>query len=237
MIRTPAFCSRSIAPENAGPTVSSRFSSGKPCAIPKRRPASGKGSTGSKSSPDMTASALAQSATLRASGPTESSVVLKGNAPSVGMRWRLGLKPVIPQSAAGMRTEPPVSLPIAISHMPSAAATAAPADDPPGTRARSRGLPGVPKCGLAPIAPKANSVMLVLATTTAPPARSRRTTGASAFAGGASSARIFEPARVGSPATSNRSLMLTMVPSSGPRETPCTARASAASAAARAVSA
>ena len=58
----------------------------------------------------------------------------------------------MPHNAAGMRIEPPVSLPIAISHMPSAAATAAPEDEPPGTRARSRGLPGVPKCGLAPIA-------------------------------------------------------------------------------------
>jgi hypothetical protein len=46
-----------------------------------------------------------------------------------------------------------------------------------------------------------------------------------------------EPARVGSPATSNRSLMLTIAPSSGPSEMPALARASAASAAARAASA
>ena len=96
------------------------------------------------------------------------------------MRRLLGLKPTTPHSAAGMRTEPPVSLPIAISHMPSATATAAPAEEPPGTRVRSCGLPGVPKCGLAPTAEKANSVMLVLATITAPPARSRRTMAASA---------------------------------------------------------
>ena len=81
-----------------------------------------------------------------------------------------------------MRVEPPVSVPMAISHMPSATATAAPDDEPPGTRVRSDGLPGVPKCGLAPTPEKANSVMLVLATITAPPARSRRTTGASAAA-------------------------------------------------------
>ena len=61
--------------------------------------------------------ALAQSATLFANGPIELSVVLKGNAPAVGTRWRLGLKPTMPHSAAGMRTEPPVSLPMAISHM------------------------------------------------------------------------------------------------------------------------
>ena len=164
----------------------------------------------------------------------ESSVVLRGNAPSVGTRWRLGLKPTMPHSPAGMRTEPPVSVPIAISHMPSAAVTAAPDEEPPGSRARSLGLPGVPKCGLAPIPPRANSVMLVLATMTAPAARSRRTTGASAAAGLASSARILEPARVGSPATSNKSLMLTIAPSSGPSDTPSAARASAASAAARA---
>jgi hypothetical protein len=54
------------------------------------------------------------------------------------------LKPVTPHSADGMRTEPPVSVPMAISHMPSAAATAAPEDEPPGARARSAGLPGVP---------------------------------------------------------------------------------------------
>ena len=112
---------------------------------------------------------------MRAIGPTESSVKLSGKAPSVGTRCRLGLKPTRPHSAAGMRTEPPVSVPMAISHMPSATATAAPADEPPGTRARSRGLPGVPKCGLAPMPEKANSVMLVLATITAPAARNRRT--------------------------------------------------------------
>ena len=63
--------------------------------------------------------------------------------------------------------------------------------------------------------------MLVLATITAPPARSRRTIAASASAGAASSASTLEPARVGSPATSNRSLMLTIAPSSGPSDTPC----------------
>src|SRR5436309_919157 len=46
--------------------------------------------------------------------------------------------------------------------------------------------------------------MLVRPRITAPAARSRATAGASAFAGGAS-ARIFEPARVTSPATSSRS--------------------------------
>ena len=235
--RTPASSSRLTAKANAAATVSSSRSSGSPSATPKRRPASAIGSSGKISSPAITASAAAQSATLLPIGPTESSVVLSGNAPSVGTRCRLGLKPTRPHSDAGMRTEPPVSVPIAMSHMPSATLIGAPAEEPPGTRLRSRGLPGVPKCGLAPMPEKANSVMLVLAIITAPAARSRCTTVASAFAGAASSARIFEPARVGSPATSNKSLMLTMVPSNGPSEAPRAARASAASAAARAASA
>ena len=41
-------------------------------------------------------------------------------------------------------TEPPVSEPTAISHMPSATATAPPDVEPPGTRVRSAGFAGVP---------------------------------------------------------------------------------------------
>jgi hypothetical protein len=92
----------------------------------------------------MTASAAAHWATLFDIGPIESSVYDNGNAPSVGTRNLLGLNPTIPQNAAGARTEPPVSEPIAISHIPSATATAPPEDEPPGTRVRSAGLPGVP---------------------------------------------------------------------------------------------
>ena len=143
-------------------------------------------------SPAITASAAAHSATVFAIGPIESSVNDSGNAPSVGTRCLLGFQPTMPHSAAGMRVEPPVSVPIAISHMPSATATAPPEVEPPGTRARSNGLPGVPKCGLAPTPENANSLMLVLATITAPAARSRCTTGASAVA---SSALLGQHAR------------------------------------------
>jgi hypothetical protein len=97
-------------------------------------------------SPASTASYSAQQAMLFASGPIESSVNDSGNAPSRGMRRAVGLKPARPHSAAGTRTEPRVSLPSAMTHIPSACATAAPEDDPPGTRpvARSQGLRGVP---------------------------------------------------------------------------------------------
>ena len=78
--------------------------------------------------------------------------------------------------------------------------------------------------------------MLVRPTITAPAARSAATAGASVFAGGAS-ARIFEPARVTSPPTSNRSFTETGSPSTAERTTPALRRRSAWSASARADSA
>ena len=115
--------------------------------------------------------------------------------------------------------------------MPSACATPAPDDDPPGTRPvpRSHGLRGVPVCGLSPTPPKANSTMLVRPTMTAPAARSRATAVASCAAG-AASASSAEPARVTWPATSNRSFTDTGRPSTGERTMPRRRIASDASA-------
>ncbi len=48
--------------------------------------------------------------------------------------------PTIPQSAAGWRIEPPVSVPIAHGAVPPATAAADPPEDPPGTRSRSQGF-------------------------------------------------------------------------------------------------
>src|SRR3989442_963320 len=70
-----------------------------------------------------------------------------------------------------------------------------------------------------PIPEKANSVMLLRPMTTAPAARSRATTTASAVAG-AASRRTFEPAVVTSPAMSKRSLIETGRPASGDGTTP-----------------
>jgi hypothetical protein len=44
------------------------------------------------------------------------------------------LRPTKPLKAEGMRTEPPVSLPMPAGASPAATATAVPLDDPPGTR-------------------------------------------------------------------------------------------------------
>src|SRR5947207_15307192 len=109
-------------------------------------PATGTGLGTTGGSPAITASAIAQQARLLASGPIESSVVDNGTAPSREMRYCVGLKPAMPQKAAGMRTEPPVSVPIATTAWPSPTETAAPEDEPPGISRRSCGLPGVPQC-------------------------------------------------------------------------------------------
>src|SRR3546814_10956406 len=92
---------------------------------------------------------MAQHSTEAARGPIESSVQDRGRAPCAGMRAAVGLKPARLQNADGIRTEPPVSVPIAATAIPSATATPAPAEDPPGLRPvpRSPGAPGVPEGG------------------------------------------------------------------------------------------
>lgn len=87
-----------------------------------------------------------RSATRRAIGPativiwieigwTVGSVV----APSA-TRPRDGLMAVIPQNWAGIRSEPPRSLPRPSGVIPVARATASPPDEPPGVRAGSHGF-------------------------------------------------------------------------------------------------
>src|SRR4051794_10446055 len=102
----------------------------------------------------MASSTRMQSLTVEAIGPIESSVEESGNTPSSGTRDCVGLKPVSPQSAAGMRTEPPVSEPIAAQAIPSLTLIAAPEEEPPGIRRSSLryGFAGVPRWGLRPIA-------------------------------------------------------------------------------------
>ena len=94
----------------------------------------------------MIPSRMAQQSTDLAKGPTESKVSESGSTPWRGMREAVGLKPTMPHIAAGMRHEPPVSVPIAAAAMPSATDTAAPEEEPPGMRPASRcqGFRGVP---------------------------------------------------------------------------------------------
>ncbi len=85
------------------------------------------------------------SATDRVSGPATESPPTPDRPGIAGTRPRLGFNPTSPVAAAGIRTDPPPSLPIAAGSSPAATATAAPLELPPGARAVSYGLRVVPK--------------------------------------------------------------------------------------------
>src|SRR5213593_4395216 len=85
----------------------------------------------------------------------------------------VGLRPTMPQSDAGCRTDPPVSVPSAQMASPDATAAAEPPDEPPGTRSRSHGLCTGPKAECSFDEPIANSSQFVLPSRTDPASRSR----------------------------------------------------------------
>src|SRR5437764_597442 len=98
-------------------------------------------------------------------------------SPSSGageMRPRAGLRPTRPQQAAGMRTEPPPSLPWATGRMPAATAAAAPPEEPPGVRCRSQGLCVGPKRRASLVGRMPYSGNVVVPTMMKPAARRRR---------------------------------------------------------------
>jgi len=83
------------------------------------------------------------------------------------------LRPTTPQSAAGWRIEPPVSVPMPSGTWYDATAAAEPPLLPPGTRVRSQGLLVGPQAECSVEEPMANSSMFVLPGTTAPASSSR----------------------------------------------------------------
>ena len=126
------------------------------------------------SGPARTSSAAAVSTTVRVSTPSPTRKLSPASGPTE-TRPRAGLRPTRPQQAAGMRIEPPPSLPCAIGTMPAATAAAAPPLEPPGVRSRSHGLRVGPNrrdsvVGRIPISGSA-----VLPTITNPASRSRLT--------------------------------------------------------------
>ncbi|CAB4591847.1 unannotated protein [freshwater metagenome] len=86
----------------------------------------------------------------------------------MGMRPSDGFRPTMPHHAAGMRTDPPMSLPSASATQPLATAAAEPPLDPPGVREGSCGLRVTPHSGLSVMPAWANSGVLVLPTMMAP---------------------------------------------------------------------
>jgi hypothetical protein len=117
---------------------------------------------------------------LRASGQTCARVGV-AEAGQTGTRPKFALKPNVPVKAAGMRIDPPPSVPSANGVIPAATEAAQPALEPPGVSLRSIGLRVTPVSGLSPTGLHPNSLVVVLPIRIAPAARARSTTGASTF--------------------------------------------------------
>ena len=152
-------------------------------------------------------SSAPQSASERAIGPAWSRVGASGMTPPSGMRPCVGLTVHTPLSAAGMRSDPHVSLPIAAGTRPAASAAADPPLDPPGARSSAHGLPT-----WSVVPPAANSWVCVWPTSTMPGAASRCHATASSVATCPASTRL--DAVSGSPATAYRSFSPSGIPHS-----------------------
>ena len=92
----------------------------------------------------MPLSSNAVSATVRPIGSNHGQHVPPVGRRSVGTRPGVGRKPTMPQKAAGLRNDPPVSEPWQSGAMPVASATADPPDDPAQDFCGSNGLPVAP---------------------------------------------------------------------------------------------
>src|SRR5439155_1682345 len=114
-------------------------------------------------SPLMASSSSARSSILRAIGPCTvrlRSILAAGVCATLPM---LGRIPTTPQKLAGLRSEPPMSVPCASHAVPVARATAAPPEEPAAERDRSQGLSVAPYTSLKVLAPAPNSGVFDLA--------------------------------------------------------------------------
>src|SRR4051812_34728276 len=102
----------------------------------------------------------------------------------------------MPQKDAGMRTDPPPSVPRLSGPAPSATAAALPPLEPPAVRPGSYGLPVTPYTGLSVTPFQPNSGVVVLPRNTAPWSRIRATAGASS-SHGPSVRTVRDPRSVG----------------------------------------
>ncbi len=129
----------------------------------------------------MTFSRSAQSATVRASGPSWQ-YWSRLNGGSSGTRPKGGLKPTTPLKAAGMRIEPPMSEPLARVAVPLASAAPDPPDDPPTPNSGFHGLRVTPQRRECVKPAQLNSGVVVRAWTMPPAARMRSPTTAVSLA-------------------------------------------------------
>ena len=97
-----------------------------------------------------------------------------------GTRRTVGRKPTTLFHAAGLRNDPPVSLPSAVATIRHASATAAPPLEPPAERSSPHGLRVVPYTRVERVRAGAELGRVRLADATAPAARMRLTSRLSA---------------------------------------------------------
>ena len=95
----------------------------------------------------MASSMSAVSMTVRVIGVMLERLAKASGAMSCGTTPTDCLKPTTPLQAAGMRVEPPASVPTPIGHTPAASATAAPPDEPPLVRSAAQALRVRPNSG------------------------------------------------------------------------------------------
>src|SRR5262245_3244030 len=104
----------------------------------------------------MASSMRARSSTVRAIGPLADNV---RSILALGVRATrpmLGRMPTMPQKLAGLRSDPPKSVPCASQAVPVANATAAPPDEPAAERDSFHGLRVAPNTSLNVLAPAPN---------------------------------------------------------------------------------
>jgi hypothetical protein len=186
------------------------------------------------SGPAIAWSISAASITVRVNGVMCDWLPNPSGVRSCGTRPSVCLNPTTPQHAAGIRLDPPPSVPTPIGPSPAATAAAAPPDDPPQVRARFHGLAVRPNSGPSVKHLWPNSGVVVLPTRIAPARFSRATAGESAA--GTLPASATEPKVVRTPSVLTRSLTANGTPCSGPSAAPRITAASASRAAARAAS-
>src|SRR5438309_3346532 len=117
-------------------------------------------------------SATAVSATVHVRNPSVASVAADGTSGAIEIRPRLGFNPTSPQHEAGIRIEPPPSLPCPRATIPEATAAAVPPDEPPAVRERSHGLRVGPNWRGSVVGSSPHSGVLVLRPRIAPAERS-----------------------------------------------------------------
>ena len=170
-------------------------------------------------------------------GPSASKSWVARRESSGGIDDACGILPVdgfndaTPQQNAGLRTEPPISLPSPRGLMPEAKAEASPPLEPPGVRSACQGFSVLPCSGLSVVILIPSSDKFVRPRGIAPAAFMRATTGASTDG--------IELARAGTPlvVAESRQSMFSLMVNGTPCRRPVGSRRSASAAAASAESA